>query len=90
MTTMIVQHGVSDYSVWRPIFDGHGATRASHGGTSVQVFRGATDPNSITAVMEFPTLEAAQAFASDPSLKEAMTKGGVTGPPQISFVELAD
>ncbi|MFN8018944.1 MAG: DUF1330 domain-containing protein [Acidimicrobiales bacterium] len=89
MTTVIVQHGVTDYDVWRPIFDEHGANRAAHGGTSATVYRGAEDANAITVVMDFPTLADAQAFASDPSLKEAMGRAGVTGPPQISFVEAA-
>ena len=89
MTTVIVQHEVADYDVWRPIFDDHGATREAHGGTSAKVYRGTADANAITIVMEFPSVAAAEAFSSDPSLKEAMSKGGVTGPPQISFVELA-
>jgi len=89
MTTVIVQHGVADYDVWRPIFDAHSATREAHGGTSATVYRGAEDVNSITAVIEFPNLAAAKAFTSDESLKEAMGRGGVTGPPQISYVEAA-
>ena len=89
MTTVIVQHGVADYDVWRPIFDEHGAAREAHGGTSATIYRGAEDGNAITVVMDFPSLSDAQAFASDPSLKDAMQRAGVTGPPQISFVEPA-
>jgi uncharacterized protein (DUF1330 family) len=87
MTTAIVQHGVADYDVWRRIFDEHSTAREAHGGTSVTVYRGAEDANLITVVMEFPNVASAKAFASDPSLKEAMGRGGVTGPPQISFVD---
>ena len=89
MTTMIVQHGVADYDVWRPLFDGHATARAAHGGSGATVFRGADDANAITVLMDFPSLADAQAFASDPSLKETMQRAGVTGPPQISFVEQA-
>jgi uncharacterized protein (DUF1330 family) len=89
MTTVIVQHGVTDYDVWRPVFDEHGAAREANGGSAAKVYRGTEDPNAITVVMEFPDLAHAQAFTSDPSLKDAMGRGGVTGPPQISFVELA-
>lgn len=89
MTTMIVQHGVADYDVWRPIFDEHSAVREAHGGTAMTVYRGAEDADAITVVMEFPSVAAAQGFASDPSLKEAMGRGGATGPPQISFLERA-
>jgi quinol monooxygenase YgiN len=90
MTTMIVQHNVTDFDLWKPIFDEHGAVRATHGCSSADVYRGAEDPNAITIVMTYPNLDAAKAFASDPSLKEAMGRGGVTGPPAISFVEPAE
>lgn len=87
MTTMIVQHNVTNFDVWKPIFDEHGATRATHGCESVDIYRGAEDPNAITILMTYPSLDAAKAFASDPSLEEAMQRAGVTGPPSISFVE---
>ena len=89
MTTAIVQHSVADYDTWRQVFDDHSAAREAHGGTSATVYRGVEDANAITVLMEFPSVAAAQAFASDPSLKQAMSRGGVTGPPQISFVEQA-
>ena len=90
MTTMIVQHGVADYATWRQIFDGHGTARNAHGCTSVQVFRGVDDANAITAMITFPSADRAKAFAADPSLKEAMSRAGVTGPPQITFVEASN
>lgn len=89
MTTMIVQHSVEDYGTWRPLFDGHGTTRDSHGCTSTAVYRSAEDGNAITVLMDFPSLANAQAFASDPSLKATMQAAGVTGPPSITFVEAA-
>ena len=39
--------------------------------------------------MAYPDAASAKAFTSDPSLKEAMSRAGVTGPPTISFVEPA-
>ncbi len=87
MTTVIVHHTVADFDTWLPFFQEHGATRQRHGCTSEQVLRAAGDPNAITAVLGFPSLEAAQAFASDPSLKETMGKAGVVGAPDIRFLE---
>ncbi|HYA45491.1 MAG TPA: hypothetical protein VED59_07785 [Acidimicrobiales bacterium] len=37
----------------------------------------------------WPSLANANAFASDPSLAEAMQRGGVSGPPRIEFYEEA-
>jgi quinol monooxygenase YgiN len=90
MTTVIVQHSVADFDTWKPAFEEHGAVRASHGCSSVDVYRGAEDPNAVTVVMSYPTLDAAKAFTSDPSLREVMAQAGVTGPPSISFLEPAE
>ena len=55
-----------------------------------RIIRGLEDPNELTVVNHFPTTEQAQAFAADPSLKEAMERGGVTSEPRIMWVEEAD
>jgi len=89
MTTVIVQHTVSDFDTWKPAFDQHSSARDAHGCTSVDIFRGSDDPNAITVLMAYPDVASAKAFTSDPSLKEAMSKAGVTGPPTISFIEPA-
>ena len=89
MTTVIIQHSVADFDVWKSAFDDHGSARDTHGCSSVDIYRGAEDGNAITVVMAYPSLDAAKAFTTDPSLKEAMGRAGVTGPPTISFVEAA-
>ena len=90
MTTVIVQHDVTDYDTWKSVFDEHGAARTAHGCSSAEIYRGAEDPNAVTIVLTFPSLDAAKGFSSDLSLKEAMGRGGVTGPPSISYVEPAE
>lgn len=85
MITVIVQHTVRDYDTWKPVFDEHGDIRRRHGATGHQLYRGADDPNAVTILNQFPTREQAEAFANDPSLPEAMKRGGVTGEPRVSF-----
>jgi hypothetical protein len=43
----------------------------------------------VVAIHEFPTVDQATAFSNDPSLKEAMGRGGVAGPPRIEIFESA-
>jgi hypothetical protein len=45
----------------------------------------ADDANDVFVTHDFPTVEAAGAFAHDPALKEGMDKAGVTGPPRIEI-----
>jgi heme-degrading monooxygenase HmoA len=84
---LIVQHTVRDYDTWKPLFDEHGEVRRHHGATGHEIYRSLDDPNDITIVNYFPSREQAQAFASDPSLKEAMERGGVISEPRITWAE---
>jgi hypothetical protein len=87
---LIVQHNVSDYDAWKNVFDEHAGVRKGHGATGHVIYRGANDPNSITIVNHFPSKEQAEQFAADPSLKEAMEKGGVVSQPQITWAEYVE
>jgi quinol monooxygenase YgiN len=84
---VIVQHTVRDYDAWKAVFDEHQAVRTRHGATGHWLYRGADDPNEVTVLNQFPSKGQAEAFAADPSLKEAMERGGVTSEPRVSWVE---
>ena len=84
---VIVQHRVRDYDAWKPVFDVHGDVRRKYGGTGHEIYRGIGDPNEITVVNHFPSKEQAEAFAADPSLKEAMASGGVISEPVMTWAE---
>lgn len=90
MTKVIVSHHVADYGTWLPVFLDHGAVRRSHGATGHSVSRDPKDGNAIVAVIDFASLDGALAFAQDPSLPEAMHKGGVDGAPTVYIVNEAD
>jgi hypothetical protein len=87
MAKAIVQHRVADYDSWITVFNDHEAVRRAHGATGHSISREAADPSSIVIVNEFATLAGAQAFAQDPSLPEAMAKGGVLGHPVVFLVD---
>jgi quinol monooxygenase YgiN len=84
---IVVQHDAADYDTWRAVFDDHGATRQTHGCMSERVYRAVDDPNGIAIVMEWPSREAAERFMADPTLGEAMARGGILGPPTVTFGE---
>jgi len=84
---VIVQHRVRDYDAWKPAFEEHGSVRQRHGATGHRLYRDLDDPNNVTVINEFPTREQSEAFASDPSLREAMERGGVIGEPHITWAE---
>jgi quinol monooxygenase YgiN len=79
----VVSHPVSDYAAWRPVYDSAEPIRDKAGVTGAEVFHDPNDPNRLVIIHRFETVEAAQGFLSDPDLKTAMTKGGVTAPPTV-------
>jgi heme-degrading monooxygenase HmoA len=90
MVYLEVRHTVADYAKWRAVFDNHEAARQSFGATGVkQVYRGLEDPNAITVITEWKSVEDAQRFSQDPTLKAAMAAGGVISAPEATFLNLA-
>lgn len=87
--TLFVRHTVADYAAWRTVYDKVDALRVSHGCTAQRVLQLPGDPNDVIAIHEFPTVDQARGFTDDPGLKEAMGRGGVTGPPRIEIFESA-
>lgn len=86
MATLLVRHKVQDYSTWRQVFDDHDKTRKEYGSIGFQVLKSASDPNDITVIMDWPTVEAAKAFATSGSLKQAMKNAGVISQPEVTFL----
>ncbi|MEP7055565.1 MAG: cyclase [Actinomycetota bacterium] len=85
--TALVRHAVEDYDTWKPGFDGHEATRRLHGATGHRLMR---DGNNVTVLVDFPDRQAADGFIADPSLQDVMTKFGVIGAPEVSFLDPAE
>jgi len=87
---LIVQHKVLDYDAWKPVFDDHESVRARYGGQGHTIYRSADDPNDLTLLFRYESRERADEFMRDPSLREAMEKGGVISEPRFQWVEEAE
>ena len=84
---IIVQHTVRDYDSWKPAFEEHESTRAKYGCTGYTIYRDADSPNDVTILMSWESRERAEEFFEDPSLREAMEKGGVTAEPRRTWLD---
>ena len=87
MVTLVVHHWVRDFAAWKPVFDEHEDVRRSHGEVEHRIYQDIHKPNRVVIHNDFPSEEAARAFMTDPSLPEAMERGGVEGEPGIGLVE---
>ena len=88
--TVAVHHKVRDYEAWKPVFDGHEDVRRSYGQIEHRVYRAIGDPLALVVHNDFPNAEAAEAFGNDPSLPDAMARGGVEGETGIGVITRAE
>ena len=85
MITTAIRHSVTDYGKWKTVYDTF--TPTSGGAKYARVNRSVDDPNMVTIVAGFETLELAKSFINDPNLKAKMTEAGVVGSPRIEINE---
>ncbi len=86
MAKLIVHHKVQDYAAWRKVFDDHDNARKEFGSTGFQVLQAASDPNDITVITDWPSVDASRAFVTSASLKDAMKNAGVISQPDVAFL----
>lgn len=82
---MVVKHPVKDFDAWRVEYDKAQVIRDKHGVTDAIVLRDPDDPNEVTGLHWFSSVDEAHAFAEDPDLRDAMARAGVSGPPRIEI-----
>jgi heme-degrading monooxygenase HmoA len=86
MVYLLVQHTVADYAKWKPVFDQHDRMRRAGGGGDYELFRGVNNPNEVTILFEWDSLEGAQQFAQSEELRKAMERAGVVSRPEVRFL----
>ena len=86
---MFVRHDVTDYAAWRKSYDAFAAEQRKGGVSAQAVYQSADNPNDVTVLHDFKSLEQAKAFASSPELKATMQSAGVKGAPQVWFTTRA-
>ncbi len=86
MVTVIMQHEVKDFAQWKPVFDADEPNRAKAGIKLSGLYTSVKNPNDVTMIFEAPGADVLDAFMSDPSLQEAMKKGGVISAPVASVL----
>lgn len=85
MYVLAINHPVSDYDKWKSLYDTMPPT--ARGAVFARVNRSVDDPNLITVVSGFESLDTLRGFVSDPELKAKMQEAGVAGEPRIEIYE---
>ena len=90
MTTVLIKHPVEDYDRWKTAFDAFHDYRKTGGETRYQIYRPVDDPTNIVILFEWDSVDNAKTFLDLTELKEAMQRAGVSGPPDITIMDMAD
>jgi hypothetical protein len=85
---MIARHKVKNFNQWKTSYDMHDSMRLANGLRNYVVGRGMTDTNMVLVAVKADDMAKAKAFAKDPSLKQAMQRGGVVGTPTFNFITM--
>lgn len=85
MTMLVVNHDVENYERWKAAFDEF--PPSTGGALFHRINRRIDDPNNITVVMGFDSTATAEVFVSDPELKAAMQRAGVTSAPRVEIFD---
>ncbi len=72
MAYVLIEHLVGDYETFKRVYLDDGPRRGRGGSRGGRVFRVSDDPNDIVILLEWDTVERAQAFAASLELHEAM------------------
>ena len=87
MPSILVRHKVADFAVWHPVYTEHATMRKNSGEKGAHLYRNADNPNDITILFEWDTLENARAFMASGDLRTAMQNAGVLEKPEITFLD---
>jgi len=82
---VIVTHPVKDFDVWKIVFDEFEQLRKEAGELTAVVLRHADDPNVVTVLNTWISVDAAKAFVASEEIKKGMGEAGVTAPPTFVF-----
>ena len=85
MYVLAINHPVADYGKWKALYDTMPPT--ARGAAFSRVNRGVDDPNLVTVVSGFDSLDTLRGFVSDPELKAKMLEAGISGEPRIEIYE---
>jgi hypothetical protein len=83
--TLVVRHRVQDYDAWLSVYKELEPLRFEHGCIANRVLSIPDDNNEVLVIHEFPSVEAAHGFVSDPALGTGMKRAGVDGIPDIEI-----
>jgi heme-degrading monooxygenase HmoA len=77
MPRLLARLKINDYAKFKPVFDQVTAVRKRYGSKGGFLLRDADNPNELTVILEWDSLENARKYTQSPELKKALQTGDV-------------
>jgi heme-degrading monooxygenase HmoA len=90
MVHVIVRINFENYETWKAVFDEAGSLRKAYGSRGVRVLRNMDKPNEVLIFGEYEDLARVRQLFQSPDFREATRRAGVSGPPEVIFLEQVD
>ncbi|MGQ0569133.1 MAG: antibiotic biosynthesis monooxygenase [Armatimonadota bacterium] len=87
MPYTLVRATVEDFAKFKPVFDEAATLRRAHGSKGVRVVRNVDKPNDVVLLAEYDDLGQARQLFQSQEFHEATKRAGVSGPPDVSFLD---
>ncbi len=91
MTTLRIEHAISDFQLWKTAFDGFAEARANAGVRSFAIRQPVDDPQYLMLDLEFDSAGRAQTFAEfleQHVWSSPAASPGLAGTPQTRILDL--
>ncbi len=90
MPTVLIRHRIGSFAAWKAVFDGHAISRQANGSRGGLLFGAAGDPNDVLVLLGRDDVDRARLFLDSDDLREALTRAGVLGEPEVWLLEDVD
>jgi quinol monooxygenase YgiN len=87
MAKMIINQRVDDFRKWKSVFDSVHPLRRQFGCLNEEIYQAQTNPNELVIITQWSDADQARKYGSSPELLDAMRRGGISGQPNIYYVE---
>lgn len=90
MAYLLGKSAVEDFEEWKSTFHDTDSYRTEHGQRGYQAFQSVDDPNEVVVLFEWDENEDPRAFFESEEMREKLAEAGLTGPPDMTVLELVD
>ena len=89
MGFVTIKARIADYDTYKKVYDGMTSVRKEWGCISERAFRNSSNPSEVMVLLEWDDMRKCQEYTMSNDARDAMSRAGVQGTPEITFLNEA-